>query len=657
ISPAALPYTPGLDPAAMDRDADPCEDFYQYSCGGWMRNNPIPASASYWSVYSKLAADNQRYLWELLQQIDPRQSGRGASEQKLGDYFAACMDAATIERRGAAPLRSYLDAIGKMRSKRDLPAVLALMHLQIGSEILFQFTAGQDFSDAGQVIAYARAADLSLPSRDYYLNDDAASVALRDAFRRHVARTFIQFGKSPAAARHAASRILRMETALAGALLSPDQKRDPLALNHPASWRQLQALTPTFGWAAYLDALGLPAGGKLNITEPAYLRALEQQLRRISLAQLKDYLRWQAIRQKAAYLSEDYAGEHFAFYQNTLLGVPQQQPRWQRCVALVDRHLGDALGELFVRRTFSPERRREVVRMTRQIEAHMRAQIDGANWMSADTRQKAQRKLAAMTNKIGYPDQWRDYAAYRVRPDDFAGNAGRGVEFETRRVLAQIGKPVDRAQWIVSAPTVNAFYAPQKNEMYFPAGVLQPPLYDPAMDAAPNYGNTGATIGHELTHGFDDQGRQFDAQGNLSDWWGAHDSAAFKERAQCVAEQYGQYVVIDDIKVNSNLTLGEDLADAGGLMLAWLAWKTELGAAIADARDGLSAEQRFFVGYAQSTCENTRPEQLRADAINDPHTPAKYRVNGVLANMPDFARAFACKPRQAMVREKACRVW
>ncbi len=654
---AALPYTPGLDTGAMDRDTDPCADFYQYSCGGWMRNNPIPSDQSRWSVYGKLAHDNQRYLWGILVQLGSGDAAREPREQKLGDFFAACMDTDEIERRAAAPMQAYLDLVDGIATLDDLPPVLARLHLEIGSEILFQFTSGQDYGDAGRVIAYARAADLSLPERDYFLKTDARSVALRASFVEHVARSFMLLGRQAPAARAAARRVLAFETAMAGALLSSLEKRDPQKLRHPASWRQLQAITPAFNWRDYLAALGLKPDGALNITEPAYLRALGVELRKMPVGELRDYLRWQIARQQAPYLPAAFADEHFAFYQHTLRGVPQPPARWERCVGLADTHLGEALGEEFVRRNFSPELKQQVLHMTRQIEARMREDIDAQSWMSERTRRKAQQKLAAVSNKIGYPDQWRDYGAYRVTPGDFAGNVARGIAFETRRQLAKIGHPLEPGQWDMSPATVNAYYDPQMNDVNFPAGVLQPPLYDPRMDAAPNYGNTGATIGHELVHGFDDEGRQFDAKGALKNWWSPRDSAAFSKRAQCVVDQYAQYTVIDDIKVNSKLTLGEDLADAGGLMLAWMAWKSEIGAGAQAPRDGLSAEQRFFVGYAQWTCESARPERLRLDAATDPHTPGRFRVNGVVANMPEFARAFACEAGRPMAREKSCRVW
>ncbi len=657
---AALPYTPGLDVNAMDRGADPCEDFYQYSCGGWIRNNPIPADQSAWSVYARLAQDNQRYLWGILASLAARREGRSASQQKIGDYFAACMDEAAIEARGAAPLRAYLDNIAALPSKQALPALLATLHRDLGGGILLSFGAAQDMADATQTIAYAGIANAGLPDRDYYLKTDRHSRGMRQQYVAHVARSLQLAGAAPAAARRAAGAVLRLETALAKASLSRVEQRDPYKLFHKMDRRALQRLTPSFGWDAYLSAMGQPALDTFNVSQPAYMAALERQLRQLPLDDIKAYLAWQTTRALSPYLPRAFDDENFGFYRKTLLGVPQQQPRWKRCVQQVDAQLGEALGQEFVARAFSPELKEQVQHMTRQIEAAMARDIDELQWMGSATKARAHEKLRAVANKIGYPDQWRDYGAYPVTRDDYLANVVHGAAFETRRQLGKIGKPLDRGEWEMTPPTVNAYYNAQMNDINFPAGILQPPLYDARMDAAPNYGNTGGTIGHELIHGFDDEGRQFDAQGNLKDWWDKNDAAAFNQRARCITDQYAQYTVVDDIRINSKLTLGEDAADLGGLLLAWMAWKADVGG-IADMapRDGLTPEQRFFVGYAQWTCESQRPERLRVNAATDPHSPGRYRVNGVVVNMPEFARAFACKPGQAMVKPaaKVCRVW
>jgi endothelin-converting enzyme/putative endopeptidase len=653
-----LPYTPGLDVAAMDRSADACTDFYQYSCGGWIKENPIPPDQSQWDVYRKLAQDNQRFLWGILGEAAKATRGRDATQQKIGDYFAACMDEAAVEERSIGPLQPYLDRVDAMKSKAELAAVLAQLHLATGDGgLLFGFGSGQDFSDATRVIAFASAGGLGLPDRDYYVKDDARSKEMRAKYVAHVARMFALLGDAADRVQAEADTVMRIETALARASLTRVERRDPYKLFHKMDRKQLAALTPAFDWGAYLKGAGLAKLNAFNVTQPEFFAEVQKELEAESLADLKTYLRWHLARATAPFLSEALVDENFDFYSHTLRGVPQLRPRWKRCVALVDAQLGEALGKEFVRRAFSPQLKARALRMTGQIEQAMRADIESLTWMGPATKRQAQAKLHTLVNKIGYPNKWRDYSKVVVKRDDFFGNVERAQRFESHRDLAKIGKPLDRGEWQMSPPTVNAYYDAQMNDINFPAGVLQPPLYDPKMDDAPNYGNTGGTIGHELTHGFDDEGRKFDAKGNLRDWWTEADAKAFDERAACVVDQYANYVIVDDIKINSKLTQGEDIADLGGLILAWAAWQAEKAAIPDRPRDDLSPEQRFFVGYAQWACENDRPENQRVKAMTDPHSPAKYRVNGLVVNMPEFAAAFSCKPGQPMTSEKRCRVW
>jgi len=654
---AALPYTPGLDLAAMDRSADPCVDFYRYACGGWIRNNPIPPDESRWSVYGKLARENQRFLWGILDALAKSGAGRSTAQRKIGDYFAACMDEAAVEKSGGRPLKPHLERIFRMKSKRDLPAVLAALHLATGAGAFFGFDSNQDYADATRVIAFAAAGGLGLPDRDFYTKDDARTQDLRGRYAAHVARMFELLGDPPEAAAREAAKVMEIETALARASLTRTQRRDPHQLFHKADAAGLKALTPGFDWDVYLETSGLPRLNAFNVTEPEFYRELDRQWRALDLADIKTYLRWHAAHASAPFLSSAFVDEDFDFFGRTLWGTPEQRPRWKRCVALVDAQLGEALGADFVSRTFSAELKKKTLHMTRQIEQAMHDDIVSLEWMSAATKEKALEKLRAIVNKIGYPDKWRDYGRLKVRRDDFFGNVARANLFESRRRLAKIGKPVDRGEWSMTPPTVNAYYNPHLNDINFAAGVLQPPLYDPKMDDAPNYGNTGGTIGHELTHGFDDEGRHFDARGNLRDWWTEKDAREFNARAQCIVDQYAQYAIIDDIRINSRLTEGEDIADLGGLVLAWLAWKVETAGAKPQSRDGFTPEQRFFVGYAQWACEHHRPEDLRARALTDAHSPGKYRVNGLVVNMPEFERAFSCKAGAPMVRENRCRVW
>jgi putative endopeptidase len=653
----SFPYTPGLDVTAMDKTADPCVDFYQYSCGGWMKNNPIPADQPRWSVYGKLYQDNQQFLWGILDQLSKQTSGRSANQQKIGDYFGACMDEAAANHLGAKPLQPYLDQIAALQSTKDLPALLGSLHttLQTGG-LFFNLGSNQDFENSQNVIAFAEAGGLGLPDRDYYTKTDEKSVDIRTKYVIHMQKMFELLGDKPDAAKAEAAKVLEIETALAKASLTRVERRDPYKLLHKVDFKGLQAMTPDFDWSIYLKEIGLPAQNTFNVTQPAFYAELDKQLKALKLEDIQAYLRWHTEHAAAPYLSEDFVNENFNFFSKTLRGVPQLRPRWKRCVALVDNQLGEALGQEFVARAFSPELKQKTNLMTTQIEHDMEEDINSLAWMSPATKQQAIEKLHTIVNKIGYPDKWRDYSSVEIKPNDFAGNVQRAARFESKRDLNKIGQPVDRGEWRMTPPTVNAYYSGQMNDINFPAGVLQPPLYDPKMDDAPNYGNTGGTIGHELTHGFDDQGRQFDAQGNLKDWWTRDDAKNFTDRAQCIVDQYAQYTVVDDIKINSKLTEGEDIADLGGLVLAWMAWKDQTKIK-PESRDGLSPEQRFFVGYAQWACENDRPENLRVSAITDPHSPGKYRVNGLMVNMEEFPKAFSCKAGQAMVRENRCRVW
>ncbi len=654
----ALPYTPSLDVTAMDRTANPCEDFYQYACGNWIKNNPMPDDQARWSVYSKMAADGQRFQWGILQRLAEAKNGNTPLQQKLGNYFAACMDEAHVEAAGMTPMAPTLSRIAALQSIRELPALLAELHQELpGSSPLFGFGAAQDYADATQVIAFAVAGGLGLPDRDNYLKNDARNRTLRKQYVEHITRMFGLLGDDATTAARNAATVMRVETELARASMSRVDLRDPHKQFNKMDARRLKAMTPHFDWSAYLAGLQHADLNQFNVTEPKFYARLDALLARASVGTLKTYLRWQTAHAYAPHLSKPFVDENFAFFGKTLRGTPQQQPRWKRCVALADQQLGEALGQEFVSRAFSAELKAQTLRMTQQIEEAMAKDIEGLDWMSPETKARAQEKLRGIVNKIGYPERWRDYDAFVVAREDHAGNVVRGSRFEAQRQLAKIGKPLDRGEWDMTPSTVNAYYNPQMNDINFPAGVLQPPLFDPKLDDAPNYGNTGGTIGHELIHAFDDEGRKFDAQGRLRDWWTKRDAKAFESRAQCVVDQYGKYVVIDDIKINSRLTLGEDIADLGGMILAWSAWKAETANKTLEARDGLTPEQRFFVGFAQWTCGEVRPEEQRIHAMTDPHSPGKYRINGVAVNLPEFQQAFACKPGQAMVKEKRCRVW
>jgi len=652
-----FPYTPSLDVPSMDKSADPCGDFYQYTCGGWMKNNPIPSDQAAWSVYGKLAQDNQRFLWGVLEDLAKKTSGRNASQQKIGDYFAACMNEPEIEKLGAAPLKPLLAEIAAVKTKKELAELLARQHLLGNEGLLFGFGSNQDYENSSEIIAFAVAGGIGLPDRDYYTKDDAKSQEIRAKYKVHVAKMLQLLGDSPDVAKSEADTIMEIETALAKASLTRVEQRDPHNLFHKMDRKKLQALAPGFEWDTYLKTIGLPAADVFNVTEPKFYQELNKQLADNSLDDLRAYLRWHVASANAPFLAKNFVEENFDFNRRTLRGVKEIQPRWKRCVGLVDRQLGEALGKEFVSRTFTEKTKQDTLKMTKLVEKAMEDDINQLTWMGPETKKQALEKLHSVVNKIGYPDKWRDYSTVDIKSNDFLGDVHRAASFETKRQLAKIGKPLDRGEWGMTPPTVNAYYDGQMNDINFPAGVLQPPLYDPKLDDAPNYGNTGGTIGHELTHGFDDEGRQFDAKGNLRDWWTKEDGEQFEKRAQCVVDQYATYTIVDDIKINSKLTEGEDVADLGGLVLAYMAWKANTMSQHLESRDGFTPDQRFFIGYAQWACENNRPENQRANAITDPHSPGKYRVNGLVINMPEFQKAFGCKAGQPMVRENRCRVW
>ncbi|HEX4961232.1 MAG TPA: M13 family metallopeptidase [Thermoanaerobaculia bacterium] len=655
---AALPYTPSLDTSVMDRSVDPCVDLYKFSCGKWLEKNPIPADRPRWSVYGKMEEDNQRFLWGMLEEAARPDAGRDANTQKIGDYFASCMDEPTIEKAGAGPLKPGLAAIAALKSREELAPLIARLHLEGDSgTLLFGFGSGQDPRDASRVIGFAGAGGLGLPSPEDYSKNDAKSKETREHYRAYMQQMFELLGdKEPA--RHAVA-VMRLETALAKASLTPVERRDPYKTAHPMKRKELQALTPAFRWDVYLTTVGQGGLEDFNVTEPKFLQEVNKQIANASLDDLRAYLRFHLARSRAPYLSKPFVRANFDFYRAYLTGVKEESPRWKRCVSWIDRDLGEALGEVFVRKVFPPQVKTDTERMVKQIRDAMAVRIEQSPWMSPETKKQALVKLQAMRDKVGYPEKWRDYSALEVRRADFAGNVERAAAFETRRDLAKIGQPVDRGEWGITPSTVNAYYNPYVNDINFPAAVLLPPLYDPKLDAAPNYGNTGGTIGHELTHGFDDEGRQYDAQGSLRNWWTPEDDKEFRKRAACVADQYAQYTVVDDIKINSQLTLGEDVADLGGLILAWLAWQQETHGQKLEPMDGFTPEQRFFVGFAQWDCGGDRPEALRVSARVNPHSPHEARINGVVVNMPEFAQAFSCKPGQALYKEpeKVCRIW
>jgi putative endopeptidase len=654
-----LPYSPSLDLASMDKLADPCVNFYQYACGNWKKKNPIPADQTSWSVYGKLYQDNLQFLRGILDQAAAEGGQRDAVTQKIGDFYAACMDEATVEKQGLAPVRAHLDAVGGLKSTKELAPLLAQLQQVYGRSLLFSGSSTQDPDDSEQVIAELDQGGLGLPDRDYYTKEDPKSKETRERYIQHVQKVFELMGEKPDSAKKDADTVMRMETALAKASLTRVDRRDPYKLKHKMKLAELNTLAPDFEWKAYYSVAQYPAFETLNVATPDFFKEVNTRLTAEPLENWQAYLRFHVVDPASPFLSLAFVNENFEFYRKYLRGAKEQQPRWKRCVSYTDRQLGEALGQVFVAKVFSAELKQSTLDMVRRIEDSMAVRIQQLDWMSPETKEQAFRKLHGIRNKIGYPDKWRDYSSVKIAREDFAGNMSRASVFERQREILKIGKPIDRGEWGMSPPTVNAYYNAQMNDINFPAGVLQPPLYDAKLDAAPNYGNTGGTIGHELTHGFDDEGSQFDAGGNLKNWWTKEDREKFDARTKCVEDQYAGYVVVDDIHINSKLTLGEDVADLGGEILAYAAWQGATKGQNLAPRDGLTPEQRFFIGFAQWACENDRPEDLRVRAATDPHSPGQYRINGVVVNMPEFASAFACKAGQPMTKpaEKVCKVW
>jgi endothelin-converting enzyme/putative endopeptidase len=652
--PGTAKTEPALDVNSMDRSVDPCADFFAYSCGGWIKKNPIPPDQSSWDTYSKMQDENLAQLRGILEGASAPDPKRNAVMQKIGDYYASCTDEKAIDAKGAQPLEPELERIAKINSKAEIADVAAAM---IDNKVLFDFGSIQDFRDASQVIAGVDQGGLGLPDRDYYTKDDAKSQELRKAYLAHIQKMFELLGDKPDTAAAEAQSVMRIETGLAKGSMTRVERRDPKSLDHKMTTAELEKISPEFQWPIYFAKVGMPSSFSLNVTAPDFFKAMNGELAAESLADWKIYLRWHLVHADSPHLSSPFVDENFAFFGKILQGREKLRPRWKRCTDDVDGALGEALGQAYVEKYFSPEAKQKALKMVKEIQAAMEQDVNGLPWMSAATKQQALAKLHGMANKIGYPDKWRDYSKLEIVRGDELGNVERARQFEFNRELAKIGKPVDRGEWSMTPPTVNAYYDPQMNDINFPAGVLQPPAFDPNSDAAPNYGDTGGTIGHELTHGFDDEGRQFDAQGNLRDWWTEDDGKEFVKRASCISDQYSTYTVVDDVKINGKLTPGEDVADLGGLLLAYMAWKEDTKDQKLEPIEDLTPDQRFFVGYGQSWCGQTRDETKRLRANVDPHSPEKYRTNGVVSNMPEFQQAFHCKAGSPMVNQNQCRVW
>ncbi|MGA7694672.1 MAG: M13 family metallopeptidase [Candidatus Sulfotelmatobacter sp.] len=650
---------PGFSLDTIDKTIDPCVDFYQYACGNWIKNSEIPPDQSSWVSFVELRERNLDIEHGILEKATAGGTGRNAVDQRIGDLYGSCMDEKAANAKGIAPLKPELDRIAAVQDKGALMDEIAHLHL-IGPNALFNFYSASDLHNADQVIAYIDQGGLSLPDRDYYIKEDADKAAMRQHLVDYATQLFTLAGQTPQQAAHSAQTVLVVETMLAVYSMDRTKRRDPKNRDHKMSRDEAVALGPNFYLNRYFTAIGAPNFTQLNVTNPDFFKEVSGVLEAEPLDALKTYVSWHALNAAAPWLSQPFVDAQFKFQQN-LTGQKEIRARWKRCVSLTDNELGEALGQRYVDATFGPDGKQRMLKMVDALEKSLAEDVHDLSWMSDETKKQAKVKLDAIRNKIGYPDVYRDYSSVAIKPDDLLGNVARANEFESKRDIAKIDKPLDRKEWGMTPPTVNAYYSGSFNEIVFPAGILQPPFFDKTMDDAVNFGGIGLVIGHELTHGFDDQGRKFDPRGNLHDWWTEKDGKEFEKRVSCVADEYSSFVAVDDLKLNGRLTLGENTADNGGARIALAA----LERLIAEDKtgkegqkiDGFTPEQRFFLGFARVWCEKRRPELARTSVLTDPHSPGKYRVDGVVQNMPEFQKAWGCKAGQPMVAENACHVW
>lgn len=644
----------GVDKAALDTSTSPCDDFYQYACGGWIKATPIPADeASWYRSFSVIHERNEEILHQILESYAKGENQGDPYAKQLGDFYGACMDEAAIEKAGIKPLEPWMKAIDGIKDPVSLTKFLGRSQAELGAGIVFEQTATQDFDDAKQTVSMIWQAGLGMPEREYYTESSPKMTELKTKYEAHVTAMMMLAGEPEAKAKASAKKVIEIETALAKAWMTKEDRRDPKKINHRAAKAELAKVAPGIKWDAWLESAKSKDIAVFNVGQPDYMKAVGEMLNgKVSVADWKTYLRWHVLRISGGQLSQKFVDEKFKWKQ-ALTGADKLPVRWKRCVRATDAAMGEALGQPFVKKTLGAEGKNTVLAMIQQIEKAMHENLEKLPWMDDATRKAAFTKLGKIANKISNPDKWRDYSKLEVKRDAYLANTQRADAFEYARKIAKIGKPIDRTEWQMSPPEVNAYYDAQLNEMVFPAGILQPPFYSNAAPRATNMGGIGMVMGHELTHGFDDEGRQFDADGNLKDWWAKSVNEEFERRAACVQKQYDGYTVLGDAHVNGKLTLGENIADLGGLKLAYMALVKEKPA----SRGEFSQEQEFFLGFAQGWCGKMRDEALRHLVATNPHSPPNFRVNGPLSNMPEFAAAFSCKADAKMMRKDRCEVW
>ena len=653
-----------FDLSAMDRTADPCSDFYQYTCGNWMKNNPIPADQTRWGRFNELIERNQYLLYKELDVAAKPNPNRTPLEVKYGDFYASCMDSAAVNAKGMEPLKPALDSIAALQDKKQLASLLTNLERTYGTSAMFRFGVEQDAKDSSKQIAGVHQGGLGLPDRDYYLEQDPRQAKIREQYVEHMTNMFKLAGDTPEQAAAEAKNVMTVEMALAGGSMSRTEMRDPQKVYHIKTVVELEQMAPAFDWGTYFDKIGIAKFASLNVSQPSFADTLSKQIEAQDLSVWKSYLRWHAIHDAAPWLSDNFVQEDYNFYRATLAGQKELTPRWKRCTRLTDENLGEAVGQDWVKQYFPPSAKQSMDKLVAALDKALAEDIQQLTWMSDATKKEAELKLSMFRNKIGYPEHWRDYSKFTVKRDDLLGNVNRGAEFERQRDLDKLGKPVDETEWDMTPPTVNAYYQSSLNDINFPAGILQPPFFSATADPAVNFGAIGVVIGHEMTHGFDDRGSQFDGKGNLREWQTPADRKAFTERTDCEVKEYGDFEPVPGTKLNGRLTLGENTADNGGIRIAYMALMKTLAeeGKKADAKGdaaagGYTPAQQFFISFGQVWCENRTEQVSRLSAKTDPHSPGRYRTNGTVQNFDEFGKAFNCKKGSPMYPENSCRVW